>query len=60
MPVILHPDAYDLWLDEDIRKQEQRRELLYPFPGSEMAAHPVSIMVNSPQSQGEQLVKPVE
>jgi putative SOS response-associated peptidase YedK len=60
MPVILHPDAYDLWLDEEVRKQELRKGLLCPFPASEMAAYPVSVAINSPQHQGEELVKPTK
>lgn len=59
MPVILHPEAYDLWLDEDVRKQELCKELLCPYPASEMTANPVSVAVNSPRNQGEQLVQPI-
>jgi len=60
MPVILHPDTYDLWLDEDDRKQDLRKELLSPYSASEMAAYPVSTSINSPQHQGEELVQPIE
>lgn len=60
MPVILDPEAYDLWLDEDVRKQDLRKELLRPFPASEMMAYPVSTAINSPQHQGKELVLPVE
>jgi putative SOS response-associated peptidase YedK len=60
MPVILHPEAYDLWLDEDVRKQDLRKELLCPYPTSEMTAYPVSVAINSSQHQGEELVKPIE
>jgi putative SOS response-associated peptidase YedK len=60
MPVILDPEAYDLWLDEDVRKQDLRKELLCPFAASEMTSYPVSMAINSPQHQGEQLVQPIE
>jgi putative SOS response-associated peptidase YedK len=60
MPVILHSDDYDLWLDEDDRKQELRTELLRPYPASEMTAYPVRTSINSPQHQGEELVQPIE
>lgn len=60
MPVILHPDTYDLWLDEDERKQDLRKELLRPYPASEMSAYPVSTAINSPSHQGEKLVRPVQ
>jgi putative SOS response-associated peptidase YedK len=59
MPVILHSDAYDLWLDEDVRKQGLRRELLCPYPASEMTCYAVSRSVNSPRHQGKELVQPV-
>jgi putative SOS response-associated peptidase YedK len=60
MPVILHPETYDLWLDGDVRKQGLRQELLRPFPAAEMTAYPVSASVNSPRHQGEGLVLPLQ
>lgn len=60
MPVILHSDDYDLWLDEDVRKQDLRQELLRPYPASEIAAYPVSMAINRPAHQGEELVQPIE
>jgi putative SOS response-associated peptidase YedK len=59
MPVILHRETYDLWLDDDVRKQDLRKELLRPFPASEMTAYPVSTSINSPYQQGEELVQPI-
>jgi putative SOS response-associated peptidase YedK len=57
MPVILPPEAYQVWLDEDVRNGERCKELLRPYPSSEMIAYPVSTDVNSPQHQGEELIK---
>jgi putative SOS response-associated peptidase YedK len=57
MPVMLPSDSYDLWLDEDLRKQDLRRELLSPYPASVMSAYPVSTVINSPQHQGAELVQ---
>lgn len=57
MPVILHPDDYELWLDTDLRKLDLAKELLRPFPASEMIAYPVSPSINSPLNQGAQLVE---
>ena len=56
MPVILHPDTYELWLNEDGRSAESLKELLRPFPESEMIGYPVSAQVNNPQAQGDNLV----
>jgi len=33
------------------------KELLRPFPSSEMIAYPVGAQVNSPQSQGPDLIR---
>lgn len=60
MPVILYPEDYDLWLDDDVRKSDLRYELLRPFPGSEMIAYPVSTLINNTRSQGAELVKQIE
>ena len=56
MPVILHPEDYALWLDEDVRKTDLLRELLQPYPAQEMTAYPVSTLVNSTRQQGAGLV----
>ena len=60
MPVILHPEDYQLWLDEDVRKQELRRELLRPFPSGEMVSYPVSTLINSPRNQGAELIEEMQ
>jgi putative SOS response-associated peptidase YedK len=57
MPVILHPDAYSLWLDHDTRKLEMVVDLLRPYPADEMTSYPVSTLINSPRSQGERLIE---
>jgi putative SOS response-associated peptidase YedK len=57
MPVVLHPESYDEWLDADPRGVESLKELLRPYPSSEMIAYPVSTLVNSPQHQGAELIK---
>lgn len=57
MPVILHPETYDEWLGDDPRAVEALKELLRPYPASEMVAYPISTRVNSPQNQGEDLIK---
>ncbi|HKC66307.1 MAG TPA: SOS response-associated peptidase [Pyrinomonadaceae bacterium] len=57
MPVILHPESYDEWLSDDPRGVESLKDLLRPYPSSEMIAYPVSSRVNSPHSQGEELIK---
>ena len=57
MPVILRPDDYGLWLDEDVRKREFLKDLLQPYPAEEMVSYPVSTAINSPRSQGKTLIE---
>jgi putative SOS response-associated peptidase YedK len=57
MPVILHPDDYELWLDADARKRDLVKELLRPYAAEEMLGYPVSATINSPRNQGANLVE---
>jgi putative SOS response-associated peptidase YedK len=50
MPVILPPDAYDLWLDPAEQKPAALNALLKPYPADLMIAYPVSRLVNSPSN----------
>jgi putative SOS response-associated peptidase YedK len=59
MPVIIPPDAYSLWLAPEDRQPAQLNDLLVPYPASEMIAFPVSRMVNSPQIDSPDLIRPV-
>jgi len=59
MPVILPPELYDFWLNEDSREPELK-EILMPFPASEMTSHAVSYDVNDVKNEGEHLLRQVE
>jgi len=50
MPVILHPEDYELWLDPDFDEKEPLTTLLKPYPAEAMEAYPVSRRVNSPSN----------
>jgi len=58
MPVILRPESQESWLDGDSGALTLRN-LLAPFPASEMASHAVSYDVNHPKIDDEYLTKPV-
>ena len=60
MPVILSHEAYPLWLATEDRQAGQLNELLVPYPADEMIAYPVSKLVNSPQYDSPDLIKPVD
>ncbi len=55
MPVLLHQQAETAWLSPDLT-ENAIRELLQPYPDTEMKAYPVSGMVNSPKNDCEDLI----
>jgi putative SOS response-associated peptidase YedK len=59
MPVILAESDYELWLDEDTHKQQERLDLLRPFSADEMKSHAVSTLVNSPQNDDIHCIDPL-
>ncbi len=59
MPVILHPEAQDVWLRNDSELIELKRFLI-PFPASAMKSYPVSQQVNHAQAENAQLVEPID
>ena len=56
MPVIVAPDAYDVWLDPSSERDELTG-LLAPYPEDEMEAYPVSRFVNSPSNNDPRCVE---
>jgi putative SOS response-associated peptidase YedK len=59
MPVILHPEDYDLWLDPAPRSPDSLQHLLDSYPAGEMTLHPVSTLVNSPANDRAECAAPV-
>jgi putative SOS response-associated peptidase YedK len=57
MPVILPPDAWGAWLDPAAERGELAR-LLAPYPAGAMRAWPVNRRVNSPVTDGPELLDP--
>jgi putative SOS response-associated peptidase YedK len=58
MPVILPPDAYTQWLDSAPQSHETLDPLMKPYPPEEMAAYPVSTVVNNPKNDRAECVVP--
>lgn len=56
MPVILPRDSWDAWLDHDLQTPEAIAALCVPYPSSEMKNFKVSPQVNSPDSEGAELI----
>ena len=59
MPVILHTEDYEMWLDPDFDEKEPLTTLLKPYPASEMEAYPVSRKVNRPSNNQPECLEPV-
>ncbi len=47
MPVILHPEDYDRWLDPEFHDREALESCLGPYEADAMEAYPVSTLVNN-------------
>jgi putative SOS response-associated peptidase YedK len=58
MPVILHPEDEDAWLDK-YTDSAQLLALLKAYPADAMEAYPVSRAVNSPANEGAELMRSV-
>lgn len=60
MPVILAPDAYDLWLDVGVSEPEKLGHLLAPWDASDMIAWEISPDINFVRNDSAPLLEPVE
>ncbi|MFO7952952.1 MAG: SOS response-associated peptidase [Bacillota bacterium] len=58
MPVIIPHEAYEDWLKQAGEKDLSR--LLKPYPAEELAAYPVSPLVNNPAQDSKELIEPAE
>jgi putative SOS response-associated peptidase YedK len=59
MPVILPREDEPLWLDASTAL-DRVLAMLRPYPAEDMAAYPVSKLVNNPRSNGPELIAPIE
>ena len=60
MPVIVHPDIYDLWLDPGMNKVSELSKLLVPFDAKSMRSYAVSTRINYVVNDDEECSRPVE
>src|ERR1017187_3220097 len=60
IPVILDPDAYDLWLDPGMTDVVEVSNLLKPFYAGLMRSYPVSTRINSVANDDAECSAPVE
>ena len=59
MPVIVPPEAYDLWLDAAAADEKTASSLIAPSPDDLLEAFPVSAAVNRVANDNPQLLDPV-
>jgi putative SOS response-associated peptidase YedK len=59
MPVILPPDASEVWLDPAIQHPVRLQPLLRPYRAEEMAPYPVCMRVNFPRNDDPGCVQSV-
>lgn len=60
MPVIVHPDSNDLWLDPGMTDVQVVSELLKPYDAKVMGCYPVSTRINHVANDDEGCSRPVE
>ncbi len=58
MPVILHRDEFDLWLDRDTDDLSSLSELFHPYPSDQLEESVVAQDVNSPAKEGPDCIIP--
>jgi putative SOS response-associated peptidase YedK len=59
MPVILPPDAYEVWLDPELDDRPRLLSLLRPYESQALIADPVSTHVNNPKHDDPECVQVV-
>jgi putative SOS response-associated peptidase YedK len=60
MPVIVHREDEETWLNPDSSEPERLQPLLRPYPDAEMEAYPVSRAVNNPRNDSSAVIQPVD
>jgi len=58
MPLILLPVNHDAWLDPNRSEPRELRRLFQPFPHEWMEAYPVSRLVNHPENDCPECIRP--
>ncbi len=59
MPVVLEPEAWDLWLDPDVGDVGELHGLLRPSPSASLRLVEVRPLVNNVRNDGPELIVPV-
>jgi putative SOS response-associated peptidase YedK len=60
MPVILHPDSCEIWLDPRMRDVNAESDLLKPYDARQMRCYPASTRINHVANDDPECSRPVE
>lgn len=60
MPAIIAREKESLWIDPSIQDKETLLSLISPYPSEDMEFKKVSQMVNSPDNDSPECIKPVD
>lgn len=58
MPVIVRKDLEEAWLDTGLQDPDDLQSVLRPFPDDELEAYPVSTLVNKPDNDRPECIRP--
>jgi putative SOS response-associated peptidase YedK len=59
MPVILHPDTFDVWLDPDVEDLGELKSLVRPSPAGTISHHAVGPRVGNVRNNDPELIDPL-
>ncbi|MGI8933918.1 MAG: SOS response-associated peptidase [Phormidesmis sp.] len=59
MPVIVHPQDYETWLDPELQAGRHLQAVLRPYEAEAMRLYPVSTTVNNPRHETPECVEPL-
>jgi putative SOS response-associated peptidase YedK len=59
MPVILHAEDYDCWLDPEVQSRDLLQPLLRPYEAANMTLYPVSTAMNTARHEDPDCIEPL-
>jgi putative SOS response-associated peptidase YedK len=59
MPVVVEPEAWPLWLGEELADTSALKALLAPFPSDGMICWPVNARVGNVKNNDASLIEPI-
>jgi putative SOS response-associated peptidase YedK len=58
-PLLLRPEDLEAWLDPQVNTSAQLRELVKPYPVTDLTGYEIGLEVNDPRNQGEGMLAAV-